>query len=81
MILLDLKHASLSWYLSFWYNQQCKMNTCTPDARYAHRDDNGNLVYHMSDNAYEEWSSSTGRECRHEDIDKNPNYVHVYNDL
>ena len=57
------------------------MNMYIPDARYAHRDDNGNLVYHMSDNAYEEWPLSTGRECCHEDIDKNPNYVRVYNNF
>lgn len=49
-------------------------NTCIPDARYAHMDDYGNTVYHMSDETYEQWHRSSGFSCLHEDVNKNPNY-------
>lgn len=55
------------------------MNTVIPDARYTHRDSSGNVCYNMSDESYREWSSASGRSCRHEDI-RDTDYRPVYND-
>ena len=56
-------------------------NTVVPDDRYTHEDANGNVVYNMTDRDYRDWSLNGRRTCRHEDIDKNPKYVYVYNSL
>lgn len=54
-------------------------NTVVPDDRYTHKDANGNVVYNMTDKDYRDWSSCHRRTVRHEDINKNYNYVRVYN--